>query len=487
MAYIKTDWEDGDVISEAGLDHLENGVYNNSVAIGDLTDLDTTDKTNLVAAINEAAQSGGGSGMSNAVKDALLQIASKVAYIDADGQDYYDDLYDALYPAASIVSIQADYTQTGTVYTTTSLEDLRNDLVVNAIYDNGSVVPVISYTLSGTLEEGTSTITVTYEGLTDTFDVEVTAAPTLSSISAVYTQSGTVYDTDSLDSLKSDLVVTATYSDSSTATVPSADYTLSGTLTVGTSTITVSYGGKTTTFNVTVTEGFPYVSNGLFAYWDAIDNTGSSHDATATTWVDVINGYTWEAMVTNGTKTWSWDADALVFAPASTGKVTTNGTNAFTCPRIGTGLRTLEVVFTPTDTTAAQCLGEFTADSTNITDSTTQIIGLIGSDSTFITYAQQNGFVAGSLGNIKSISATYNSSYAPAKAYMNGSEVTTRGTSHSFKEHYNSGMLLGTQNQASGYYPIKGKIHAIRFYNRELSDSEIAQNYAADVARFNLT
>lgn len=76
---------------------------------------------------------------------------------------------------------------------------------------------------------------------------------TLSSISAVYTQSGTVYDTDSLDSLKADLVVTATYSDSSTATVAAADYTLSGTLTEGTSTITVIYGGKTTTFSVTVT------------------------------------------------------------------------------------------------------------------------------------------------------------------------------------------------------------------------------------------
>lgn len=53
MAYIKTDWTDGMVISEAGLDHLENGVYNNSVAIGDLTDLTTTAKTNLVAAVNE--------------------------------------------------------------------------------------------------------------------------------------------------------------------------------------------------------------------------------------------------------------------------------------------------------------------------------------------------------------------------------------------------------------------------------------------------
>lgn len=294
MAYIKTDWEDGDVITEAGLDHLETGVYNNSVAIGDLTDLDTTAKTNLVAAINEAAQSGGGGGgMSNAVKDALLQIASKVAYIDADGQDYYDDLYDALYPAAAIVSINAEYTQTGTVYTTTSLDDLRNDLVVTAIYDNGSVVPVITYTLSGSLTVGTSTITATYSGFTDTFTVTVSAAPTVSSIAAVYTQSGTVYDTDSIDSLKADLVVTATYSDSSTATVPSADYTLSGTLTVGTSTITVTYESKTTTFNVTVSDSIP---SGYTAY-DYVSLIASGSGIGIHTNIQMNTDYTFETEV----------------------------------------------------------------------------------------------------------------------------------------------------------------------------------------------
>lgn len=73
----------------------------------------------------------------------------------------------------------------------------------------------------------------------------------LSYISAVYTQSGTVYDTASLNSLKSDLVVMAHYTDGTSATV--SNYTLSGTLTAGTSTIAVSYGGKTTTFTVTVT------------------------------------------------------------------------------------------------------------------------------------------------------------------------------------------------------------------------------------------
>ena len=75
----------------------------------------------------------------------------------------------------------------------------------------------------------------------------------LSSISAVYTQGGTVYTDDSLDSLKTDLVVTAHYSDSTSETLSSSDYTLSGTLASGTSTITVTYQDKTATFDVTVT------------------------------------------------------------------------------------------------------------------------------------------------------------------------------------------------------------------------------------------
>lgn len=78
----------------------------------------------------------------------------------------------------------------------------------------------------------------------------------VNSISAVYTQTNTVYETDNLDVLKTDLVVTVFYPDGSSEIVPPSSYTLSGTLTVGTSLITVSYGGKTTTFNVTVTNLF---------------------------------------------------------------------------------------------------------------------------------------------------------------------------------------------------------------------------------------
>ena len=114
-------------------------------------------------------------GLSDDVKQALLQIASKVQYIDGGGATYYSDLYNALYPLG-LDYITAEYTQSGTVYDIDNINTLKSDLVVTAHWDNGttSIVPSADYTLSGTLEVGTSTVTVTYMGKTTTFTVTVT-------------------------------------------------------------------------------------------------------------------------------------------------------------------------------------------------------------------------------------------------------------------------------------------------------------------------
>ena len=120
---------------------------------------------------------GSGTGLTADLKSALDQIAQKVAYIDDDGQDYYDSLHNALYPPASLSSISCVYTQSGTVYDTDSLDSLKPDLVVTAHYSNGTTGTVTNYTLSGTLTAGTSTITVTYGGKTTTFNVTVTHEP----------------------------------------------------------------------------------------------------------------------------------------------------------------------------------------------------------------------------------------------------------------------------------------------------------------------
>lgn len=310
-------------------------------------------RAETAAARAEAAAEIGG-GLTENIKTALLQIAQKIAYIDEHGQDYYDDLYDALYevtgltldvssislgtigatsqitattvPAgaavtwvssdtsvatvanglvtavgygsatitasagnltaqcsvviaqATVTSISAVYTPSATIYETNipSLDTLKSDLVVTAQWSNGTTSTVTDYTLSGTLSAGANTVTVSYGGQTTTITVTVVV---LSSISAVFTQgSAVIYDTDSLDTLKQYLVVTANYADSTTQTV--TGYTLSGTLTEGTSTITVSYSGKTTTFNVTVTvwttsPKIEAVDKALSPSYTIVDKTGA--------------------------------------------------------------------------------------------------------------------------------------------------------------------------------------------------------------------
>lgn len=127
--------------------------------------------------VQEQIINSGGGGMSDDVKQALLDLIEHLAFIDADGQDYYDALYSALYPTENLDYITAVYTQSGVVYDTDSLNDLKADLAVTAYFADGTSEPVTAYTLSGTLEAGTSTITVSYSEKTTTITVSVTAAP----------------------------------------------------------------------------------------------------------------------------------------------------------------------------------------------------------------------------------------------------------------------------------------------------------------------
>lgn len=145
----------------------------------------TINKINLNG--TEYTLGGSGSGNVNeSIKQALLQIASKAGYKDTDGQDYYDALYSALYDV-SITSISAVFTQgDNMVFSCDSLNSLIKYLIVTVHYDNGTSAELpTGYALSGTLTAGTSTITVSYDGKTSTFTVDVTegtdVSPSLSS------------------------------------------------------------------------------------------------------------------------------------------------------------------------------------------------------------------------------------------------------------------------------------------------------------------
>ena len=198
----------------------------------------------------------------NDVKLALLQIAAKVVYTDPNGQDYYDALEEALYPPIRATSVTLDKNSlvfsgiggTDTLVATISPNNVEDDTVYWGSSDKDVAVVADGVVIA----TGIGNCTITAICNTKSASASVTVAQaTLLSISAVYTQSGTVYETTPLDDLKDDLVVTAYWSDNTQSTVPSADYTLSGSLSVGTSTVTVTYSTETTTFNVTVSDIVP--------------------------------------------------------------------------------------------------------------------------------------------------------------------------------------------------------------------------------------
>lgn len=128
----------------------------------------------------EGGETGGE--LSSDVKIALMNLVNHISW-DNDtpsGQTYITALYNALYSATEsnveLISINAVYTQTGTVYSTDTLDSLKADLTVTGEMSDESTIIISDYILSGTLAEGTSTITVTCDGKTTTFDVIVSAS-----------------------------------------------------------------------------------------------------------------------------------------------------------------------------------------------------------------------------------------------------------------------------------------------------------------------
>ena len=87
VADAVSDWADEHITVETGV------VIDTSLSVAGAA-ADSKKVGDEITDLKSAIEQGG---LSNQIKTALLQIAQKVAYIDDDGQDYYDDLYEALY------------------------------------------------------------------------------------------------------------------------------------------------------------------------------------------------------------------------------------------------------------------------------------------------------------------------------------------------------------------------------------------------------
>lgn len=304
VADIKSDIQDAgdDVIASIPQDYsaLSADVNDLKSNLGDLADLETADTSSIVAAINEAKNSG--ASVPTAVRQAILALFENAAYATTGLTDEiavvesWAEVVTSLTLSADTLSLSGATPQALIATTVPSGKNVTWES------SNTSIATVNNGVVTG-VDNGVCNIIARSGDLTARCVVTVSGFANLTSISAVYTQSGTVYETSSLEDLRSDLVVTANYSDSTTSII--SDYTLSGTLVGGASLITVLYGGKTTTFSVIV----PMYGGAYTWAYDASNGTLLSARTDITT-----------ATNTNATETLKDNNLNISIAPANTSR-----------------------------------------------------------------------------------------------------------------------------------------------------------------------
>ena len=288
------------------------------------------------------------------------------------------------------------------------------------------------------------------------------------SISAVFTQgSAVIYTTDSLDTLKQYLVVTATYDDSSTAIILGTDYTLSGALTEGTSTITVSYGGKTDTFNVSVSRYVPsgYVTDGLVFFLDG------KRGFSGNTWIDLIGDKVFT--LTNC----DWHDNYVIFDGTAYGEYQGAVSSAWS-------QETIEIVFENSATISAKTLF-----------SQPYIGSSVGSSMRF-------GAISGGKGNVTQrldgkeayhpqVSTLSTNTRHTVSLYNNTAivdETTITGKAWTNYNKNQTGITYLGANRFTSEDSVSslfiGKIYAVRIYNRLLTSEEILANQQNDAVYY---
>lgn len=198
-----------------------------------------------------------------------------------------------------------------------------------------------------------------------------------------------------------------------------------------------------------------YVSNGLVFQIDGIFNTKNGNDKTSNVWEDLVG----DNFVPIGSNTWGLNCL----------NCSSNMTSNKVIPDLGENC-TMEIVYEYEGTTFHQC---------GLDNQKPRFKGRPNTQKPWWHHhSSQRIYYTAQL--------VYNTFYSAAttrlgnetKAYLNG-ELNSSATLNLTENSGNSLLYIG-----SGSEIMKGKVYAIRLYNRALTDEELLQNYNIDNERF---
>lgn len=214
-----------------------------------------------------------------------------------------------------------------------------------------------------------------------------------------------------------------------------------------------------------------YMADGIVLHYDGINNTGTGHSASATTWKD-LSGNGNDGILKQGK--FGWEENCYYFSTDSQEYFESQNNI-----ELGTADRTVE----------------FVVKLDNLKPQTLFGTGNFALNEMFDCYLAENGFMCHVYGNgagegiYKGLVA--NKIYSNTWRYSNG---TMAYRTNDNKSNYVQFLNLNTG--LNKFFVGKGlnwnrndnpiRIYSIRIYNRLLSDAEIQQNYEVDKARFNI-
>lgn len=217
-----------------------------------------------------------------------------------------------------------------------------------------------------------------------------------------------------------------------------------------------------------------YVQDGLIACWDGIENAGIGiHSGTTNIWKDLV-GSRDLTLTANGS--WSGAGNALIVSGYSA--YASEGAPAY---------KTIEVVYRMTSTSGRILFWSGNDTTRWVLFDTNGTTGYFDGR----TPAVASKKVAWTFDSsaIRTMSATYNDSGIVEAVYGNGEDHSSDGTHSNYWNPGVSKMAIGNRSPSGGKnfnsaHNWSGEVYAIRLYDRQLTNAEIAANHNVDVVRF---
>lgn len=227
---------------------------------------------------------------------------------------------------------------------------------------------------------------------------------------------------------------------------------------------------------------YGYISNGLKLYYDGIDNTGSGHSASSTTWKD-LSGNGNDGTIAG---TCTWQTNSLDIAEGNTGtitqKTTFSGLNSFTLLLAGN-------FNTNTVTEVWSIIISTNGNYTGVYEQVNGVDYAISNRSTVIESYASNGNANNCYKELFYNKQSYpiclniNWNYSTKKLWREVGNIGVENTISKFSNLNCNQIAMGYGKQStSGLY----RYYKVQLYNRSLSDEEMSINNRNDKIRFDM-